>query len=223
MFTGIVQGLGEIVSRERAGAAANGGDARFRVRVLCDMPALTKGESIALNGACLTVEEFGRDNSWYTCYASAETLRLTTLNGLKAGSRVNLERALALGDRLGGHLVSGHVDGLAEVRSVAMAGESRIVTFSSDPALGAAIIAKGSVALDGISLTVNECGADFFTVNVIPETWDNTTAHGWKTGVRVNLETDMIGKYVARFLSPWQGAPAPQSRLTEDFLREHGF
>lgn len=229
MFTGIIQGQGGIVSVEGAG-----GETRLRIRPLFALTDIMVGESIAANGACLTVESHGgsRDTAWYTCYASAETLRLTTLGELRVGDRVNLERALAMGDRLGGHMVAGHTDCVARVTAVRPEGESRCYRLKFPREFGPQVIPKGSVALDGVSLTVNHCGPDFLEVNVIPETRRVTTIAGWKPGARVNMETDLIGKYVQRMLSAWRGgasacghaAPGPGSgALTVEFLKEHGF
>ena len=215
MFTGLVIGMGE-VTRIVPGPQ----EARFTVRPLFPAPAWVKGESIAVNGACLSVETF--DRVCFTAYASRETLRLTNLSGLSAGSRVNLERALALGDRLGGHLVSGHVDGQAELESVRQIGLSRVLRVRFPEEFSSQVISKGSVALDGVSLTVNQCGPGFLEVNVIPETQESTTVGSWTAGQKLNFETDMIAKYVERMLGPWR-APAPESRLTMDFLRENGF
>ena len=218
MFTGLVQGMGSIAALENRGQ-----ETRFRISLGFAMENLVFGESIAVNGACLTVEEFGKD--WFTAYASAETMSKTNLGNLRTGSKVNLERALALGDRLGGHLVSGHVDCLASVESVAPAGQSFIyrLTFSKDQ--GKFVVAKGSVALDGISLTVNECGPDFLTVNIIPATQSETTISGWKPGYAVNMETDVIGKYVQNMIAPWTGQSREEkkSSISMDFLRENGF
>jgi len=221
MFTGLVQGMGRIEAVE-----AKGGESRLKIRALFDLQNIVEGESIAVNGACLTVETFGA--GWYTAYASGETLRLTNLGALKTGSVVNLERALALGDRLGGHLVSGHVDCLATVADVKPAGESRVYTLTFPAEHGPFVIWKGSVTLDGISLTVNDCGADHLSVNIIPSTQRETTIASWKPGVKVNMETDLIGKYVRNMLRPWKGeGPAedaqPASKLSMDFLKEHGF
>lgn len=215
MFTGLVIGMGE-VTRIVPGLQ----ESRFTFRPLFPAPAWVKGESIAVNGACLSVERF--DHTSFTAYASQETLRLTNLSALSAGSRVNLERALALGDRLGGHMVSGHVDGLAELESVQKAGSSRILRVRFPEEFSPQVIAKGSVALDGVSLTVNHCGPGFLEVNVIPETQEATTVGTWTAGRQLNFETDMIAKYVERMLGPWRGS-APESRLTMDFLRDHGF
>jgi riboflavin synthase len=224
MFTGLVECTGTVTGLEPRGA-------QTRLRVApATMRDFVPGESIAVSGACLTVETFGQD--WFTAYASAETLRVTSLGALRTGAQVNLERALALGDRLGGHLVSGHVDCLAEVAAVRPAGESRIYRIAFPAAFGPQVIAKGSVALDGVSLTVNACGGDWLEVNVIPETQRVTTIAAWAPGRRVNMETDLIGKYVQRMLGPWAaragapgatGASAQEGAITEDFLRRHGF
>ncbi|MEW5773723.1 MAG: riboflavin synthase [Thermodesulfobacteriota bacterium] len=220
MFTGLVQGTGALRAvQARAGQS--------RLTLAPDFPVADcrRGESIAVNGACLSVEEFGAD--WFSVYASAETLAHTTLGSLRPGARVNLERALALGDRLGGHLVSGHVDCVARVESVAPAGESKIFRLSFPAGLGELVVPKGSVCLDGVSLTVNECGPDWLTVNIIPETQAATTISSWKSGALVNMETDLLGKYVQRMLAAWRnaggGREAKPSGLSEDFLRRHGF
>ncbi|MHC1700402.1 MAG: riboflavin synthase [Humidesulfovibrio sp.] len=222
MFTGLVQGKGRIETVE-----ARGAETRLKIRALFELADIVPGESIAVNGACLTVETFGAN--WFTVYASAETLKHTSLGGLKTGAAVNLERALALGDRLGGHLVSGHVDCLATVMDIKPAGESRVYTLSFPAEFGQLVVPKGSVALDGISLTVNECGPEFLSVNIIPATQRETTISGWTPGTRVNMETDLIGKYVRNMLGPWLaacgggGGGKPASKLSMDFLREHGF
>lgn len=198
MFTGIIQGQGEISSLRKTGA-----ECRLAIRPLFILPDVIDGESIAVNGACLSVESHSRDA--FTAYASAETLARTTLGALRNGDLVNLERALALGDRLGGHLVSGHVDCLATVRDVRPAGQSLRCRLEFPADFGPEVIAKGSVALDGISLTVNDCGPDFLEVNIIPDTQKRTTMRQWRPGARVNMETDLIGKYVRSLLGPWSG------------------
>ena len=215
MFTGLVQGMGRVEAVE-----ARGAETRLKIRALFELPSIVLGESIAVNGACLTVETFGPN--WFTVYASAETLAHTSLGGLKTGGVVNLERALALGDRLGGHLVAGHVDCLAQVESVRPAGQSRIYRLRFPAEHGPFVVPKGSVALDGISLTVNDCGDDFLEVNIIPTTQAETTIKDWRPGRAVNMETDLIGKYVQRMLAP-HAARAGSGRITEDFLRQHGF
>ncbi|MUM76521.1 riboflavin synthase [Pseudodesulfovibrio sp. F-1] len=221
MFTGLVMGMGRVEAAEGRGA-----ETRLRIRALFPLYDIEAGESIAVNGVCLTVETFG--DGWFTAYASRETLSVTSLGALKVGSRVNLERAMALGDRLGGHIVSGHVDCLAEVAGVRPAGESRIFRLAFPPAHGRYVIPKGSVALDGISLTVNDCGPDWLEVNIIPETQKATTIAEWTPGRRVNMETDIIGKYVERMVGPWtNGQPEAteggKSAMTMEYLREHGF
>ena len=217
MFTGLVMGLGRVATVE-----AKGGETRFRIQALFALENIVLGESIAVNGACLTVETAGQRE--FTAYASAETLSKSGLGRLKAGSQVNLERALALGDRLGGHLVSGHVDCLAVVESVVPAGQSLCYRLTFPGEFSVFVVPKGSVALDGISLTVNECGDGFLTVNIIPSTQGATTIPTWKPGISVNMETDMLGKYVLRMLGPWQEARTGKaSNITEAFLRENGF
>ena len=219
MFTGLVMGLGRVMAADR-----RGDETRFRIRALFDLDKLVLGESIAVNGACLTVETAG--DREFTAYASAETLSKSGLGKLKPGSEVNLERALALGDRLGGHLVAGHVDGVATVESVTPMGQSVRYKVIYPEEFSVYVVPKGSVALDGVSLTVNDCGAGFLTVNIIPSTQGATTIAAWKPGVTVNMETDMLGKYVRQMLVPWQDASDKDKKvgkITENFLREHGF
>ncbi|BBD08950.1 riboflavin synthase [Desulfovibrio ferrophilus] len=218
MFTGLVECTGNVLATENRGA-----ETRLRIAP-ASMRDFVMGESIAVNGVCLTVDSFGAD--WFSAYASAETMGCTSLGSLSSGSLVNLERALALGDRLGGHLVSGHVDSIAEVASVTPAGESKIYRVTYPAEYGPQVIEKGSVALDGISLTVNACGQDWLEVNIIPETQRVTTISKWAAGVRVNIETDLIGKYVQRMVAPWVNGASPstpKSNLTEEFLRKNGF
>ena len=221
MFTGLVECTGTVTGLEPRGAQT-----RLRVAPAA-MGGFTRGESIAVNGACLTVEAFGPD--WFSAYASAETLRVTSLGALRTGTPVNLERALALGDRLGGHLVSGHVDCLAEVAAASPASESMVYRLAFPAAFGAQVIPKGSVALDGVSLTVNACGDDWLEVNVIPETRRVTTRAPGPRGGHVTRQPDFSATYGPRSLGPWpaRGGPpgpdAPGGAITEDFLRRHGF
>ena len=244
MFTGLIEGSGRITRVDRRGSEFN-----LAVRLEFAAKDLAVGESIAVNGICLTADSVSPDA--FTAYASAETAAHSTLGGFKAGDLVNIERALRLGGRLGGHLVSGHVDAVAEVLGVNERGASREVWIAFPQELAPQIAAKGSVCLDGISLTVNACTADRFSVNIIPETWRATTASGWRPGGRVNLETDVLAKYVLRCLGLARegamgktlgSAEAPcgsrgdngrvgagrdaagnGSGLTLDFLREQGF
>lgn len=217
MFTGLVQTKGHVEKVE-----TRGNETRFTIAT--DIKDYVSGESIAVNGACLTVETFA--GSSFSCYASAETMKMTNLGKLRPGSSVNCERAMAVGDRLGGHIVSGHVDCLARVESVNKAGESTIYEISFPDEHGAYVVNKGSVALDGISLTINECGKNYLKVNIIPETSQQTTVSKWAPGYEINMETDVIGKYVYNMLSAWNpsknDAPANPG-LTMEFLRENGF
>lgn len=219
MFTGLVQGLGQIVAID-----SRAGESRMRIRPLFSMSEIQDGESIAVNGVCLTVENHARD--WFTAYASRETLELTNLSELKAGKNVNLERAVALGDRLGGHMVSGHIDCLAQVKNIRSAGESFCFQIEFDPEWALYIVPKGSVALDGISLTVNHCSNTDLEVNIIPSTRQTTTIFYWRPGYSINMETDIIGKYVARMLNPWQTKGQEKDKhfgISPEFLRKHGF
>lgn len=218
MFTGLVQAKGRVERVE-----SRGKETRFTIST-DNMKDYVKGESIAINGACLTVETFS--SSFFSCYASAETMSLTNLGKLKPGSLVNCERAMAVGDRLGGHIMSGHVDCKAKVESVKSAGESTCYEISFPEEHGCFVVAKGSVALDGISLTINECGRDYLKVNIIPETSKQTTISQWSPGYEINMETDVIGKYVHQMLTPWnspKGEEPAKSKMTMAFLRENGF
>ena len=190
MFTGIITDVGRVRAVERQG------DTRFTVETVFAMETVPIGASIANNGVCLTVVEKGP--GWFAVQASAETLSKTTLGGWAEGTRVNLERALKVGDELGGHIVSGHVDGVATVVDVRPDGESKRFTFEAPTNLAKYIAPKGSVALDGVSLTVNEVDGVRFGVNIIPHTQDATTFGALKAGDRVNLEIDMLARYVAR-------------------------
>ncbi|HKC59626.1 MAG TPA: riboflavin synthase [Myxococcales bacterium] len=195
MFTGLVEDVGEI-----AGVApAPSGGARLSVRTRLPEADLKRGASIAVDGACLTVIE--REGGTFTADVSVETLRRTTLSDRRAGDAVNLERPLALGERLGGHLVLGHVDGVGRIRSREQAGEAvqAVVELPSD--LLPLVVEKGSVALDGTSLTVNELvGTDAISLMLIPETLRATTWRHKRKGDRVNVEADILAKHVARLL-----------------------
>lgn len=214
MFTGLCLGMGRISSKR-----PKGDEVELTVTADFDWPGgLITGESIAVSGACLTVTSaVGRRG--FTAFASAETLGRTTLG---QAQRVNLERALALSDRLGGHLVSGHVDGLGRVKSLDKAGSSLVYSFEAEAGLMPFIVPKGSIAIEGVSLTVNEVSATGFTVNLIPHTAQITTLGGLGPGDRVNLETDLIGKYVHRLMN-FKSEQKPAESLTLDFLAEHGF
>jgi len=195
MFTGIVTDLGEIVALEKTG------DLRARIRCSYDMKRVEIGASIAHAGVCLTVIAIGAD--WYDVQISGETVSKTNLGGWMVGSRINLERALKVGDELGGHIVSGHVDGVAEIVAMHDEGESTRFTFRAPEALAKYIAPKGSVALDGASLTVNEVNGCDFGINIIPHTKSVTTFGAAKVGDKVNLEIDTLARYVAR-LTEWK-------------------
>ncbi len=224
MFTGLIQATGRI-----AASVPHGDERHFTIMPDFALDDVTDGESIAVNGTCLSVEKHGKD--YFTAYASGETIHRTTLGSLRQGTIVNLERAMRVGDRLGGHIVAGHVDCLAKVESVDEAGLSLACRFSFPREFAGEVITKGSVALDGISLTINACGDDWLTVNIIPDTQIRTSMRYWKPGVLVNMETDVLGKYVRRCLSlgsaplsfPAAKEQSTTSNITREFLLERGF
>jgi riboflavin synthase len=198
MFTGIVQALGSVAARE-----ARGDGARLTLAVPAGFLAgVAPGDSIAVNGCCLTAVELGADRFGADC--SKETLALTTLGALAPGAPVNLEKALALGAPLGGHLVAGHVDGVGEVVRFAADGAGAAAGWKlvvRVPAVLARYLArKGSVAVDGVSLTVNAADADSFTCAIVPHTLAHTAFGGYRPGTRVNLEVDLVARYVERLL-----------------------
>jgi len=192
MFTGIVTDVGRV----RAVRETNR-DRRFEIETAFDLSTLDIGASVSHAGCCLTVVEKGSD--WFAVEVSGETLSLTTLDGWKEGRRMNLERAARVGDELGGHIVSGHVDGIGEVISVESEGGSHRVQIRVPRPLHRFIAPKGSITVEGVSLTVNEVEDDVFGVNLIPHTWDVTTLGELKAGSRVNLEIDMLARYLARW------------------------
>lgn len=225
MFTGLIAGQGELIFIEKKGM-----DTRFGIRAHFPFNAPVLGESVAINGACLTVESFSENNlseKTLTFFVSGETLACTTLATLQKGAYVNMERALAFGDRLGGHLVSGHVDCIGTILHIQDRGQSRQVRVGFSKEIAPYIIPKGSIALDGVSLTVNDCGMDFLEVNIIPETWKVTSISRFKVGQQINMETDMIGKYILRSKQVEQEKiqfnVVEKSRIDTDFLRENGF
>jgi riboflavin synthase len=192
MFTGIVTDLGKVRSITQRG------DTRIEIETHFDMNSVEIGASIACSGACLTVVEKGE--GWFAADVSAETLSCTTLGDWKIGSPVNLERPLTANAELGGHMVSGHVDGVGTLRSVRPEGDSKRFTFAAPKELMRYIAAKGSVSVDGVSLTVNEVDDTSFGVNIIPHTQAQTTFGAMVQGTRVNLEIDLVARYVARLL-----------------------
>jgi riboflavin synthase len=192
MFTGIVTDVGRV----RAVRDTNR-DRRFEIETAFDLATIDLGASVAHAGCCLTVVEKGE--GWFAVEASGETLAMTTLGDWGEGRRVNLERAARVGDELGGHIVSGHVDGVGEVLSIEAEGGSHRVRIRVPRPLHRFIAPKGSITVEGVSLTVNEVEDDVFGVNLIPHTWDVTTLGGLKPGARVNLEIDMLARYLARW------------------------
>ncbi|MCZ6744832.1 MAG: riboflavin synthase [Alphaproteobacteria bacterium] len=192
MFTGIITDLGRVRAVER------GNETRFEIATSYDTASIAPGASIACSGPCLTVIDKGE--GWFAVEASAETLSRTTLGAWREGVAVNLERSLKLGDEVGGHIVFGHVDGTVTLARQTASGDSVVFDFDAPASLLAYLAPKGSVALDGVSLTVNAVEADAFSVNIIPHTLRNTTFGAAKTGDRLNLEIDMLARYVARSL-----------------------
>ena len=199
MFTGIIRGVGRIKRLE-----PTGGDVRIGIDCAgVDLGAVALGDSIAINGVCLTVTEYGRD--FFCADVSRETLSLTSLGSAQTGTRVNLEPALRAGDPLGGHIVSGHVDGLCELLDNRADARSRRLRFAAPDALAGLIAAKGSVALDGISLTVNAVSGPQFEVNIVPHTLAVTNLGERQVGDALNLEVDMLARYVQRLLTTAAG------------------
>jgi len=190
MFTGIITDIGTVRSVEQRG------DLRFEIACAYDMDGVDLGASIACSGCCLTVVEKGED--WFAVDVSAESLSKTVLGAWTVGTRINLERPLKVGDELGGHIVSGHVDGVGQVLSITPEGDSLRWRFRAPDALARFIAVKGSIAINGVSLTVNEVEGAEFGVNIIPHTAQHTTFGALEAGAQVNLEIDMLARYVAR-------------------------
>jgi riboflavin synthase len=214
MFTGLVEATGRVVSRD------NGGQ-ELHLRIAAPFAAvLERGESVSVDGVCLTVAAKGPD--WFEATVSPETLSCTTLGLRESGDRVNLERAIRLGDRLGGHLVQGHVDGVGRVESVSPEGSGARVRIGFPAALASFIVPKGSVAVDGVSLTVASRTELSFEVALIPETLERTDLHQRRPGSPVNLEVDMIGRYVVEYLARHEGVSSGPA-VTREHLVRHGF
>lgn len=212
MFTGIVQAIGTVERLEM-----HAGDARLRLSAgAMPLAGTVVGDSIAVNGVCLTVTEI--DATGFMADVSGATLACTTLRHLRHGDRVNLERALALGDRLGGHLVSGHVDGIATVCDRRPAARSVQFQLQAPLPLAKYIAAKGSICLDGVSLTVNAVDGVAFDVNVVPHTLSVTTLDRWAAATEVNLEVDLLARYLERLVSRQPGEP-----VTQELLARTGF
>jgi riboflavin synthase len=196
MFTGIVTDIGEVIAMQPEGEGLH----RLKIACRYDRASIADGASIACSGICLTVVGTGEDKgrTWFAADAAAETLKVTSAKSWRVGSRINLERALKHGDELGGHMVSGHVDGLADVLSREEGIDSARFTLRAPQALSRFIAVKGSVTLDGVSLTVNMVEGDAFSVLIIPHTLKVTTLGALRAGDAVNLEVDMLARYAAR-------------------------
>jgi riboflavin synthase len=193
MFTGLIEDVGTI-----GGLRLQHKSAVLTVKTQLPLRSMARGASVAVNGACLTVVKKGPKS--FTVDVSPETLQRTSLETLTVGSMVNLERPMRLADRLGGHLVTGHVDGVGAVAAIEKQGEFTMITFDVPAPLGALLVPKGSVAVDGISLTVNVCRKQRFSVAIIPFTLRHTNLRARRVGDKVNVETDLIGKYVQSFM-----------------------
>lgn len=220
MFTGIIQAIGTVQAME-----PRGDDKRIAIEAgKLDLSRVALGDSIAVSGVCLTVVE--RRAQVFHADVSLETLSRTTLGDLSPGARTNLEPALTLSDRLGGHLVSGHVDGVGTVRTMSDAGRSRRFDIEVPPGLAHYIAPKGSVCVDGVSLTVNAIADNVFSLNIVPHTLVETTLDGYRVGTRVNIEVDLIARYLERLLLgqvAGQGKIEESNTLTRAFLADHGF
>jgi len=212
VFTGLIEDMGEVSSLERRSRSAI-----LSVTTLLPSDEIKNGDSISVNGVCLTVT--GKKGNIVSFDLSPESLSCTTTGELKSGKTVNLERAMKLGDRLGGHLVSGHVDCVATVKKAVLISENLTLEFEMPPDKTRYIIDKGSVAVDGVSLTVNNVTASGFSVNIIPTTLKTTTMQNLKSGNKVNIETDIIGKYLEKLSTPWK----KEGGLTLEMLSRNGF
>ena len=214
MFTGIVEEVGKIARIEKNGVTG-------KLSIIADtvLEGTKIGDSIAVNGVCLTVTSL--NGSSFTADVMGETFRRSSLGNLQVGSTVNLERAMPADGRFGGHIVSGHIDGMGEIISIEPEGTAVWYTLSAPIEILQGIVEKGSIAIEGISLTVARITTKDFAVSIIPHTGGNTILSQKKVGDKVNLENDIIGKYVQKFLEPQQ--EQKESNITEDFLRKYGF
>jgi riboflavin synthase len=216
VFTGLVEGIGKLKEIRRTG--------EDRVLTFCplfDMKDAKIGDSVSVSGVCLTVT--GISEQGFTVDVSAETLSRSILRDLRQGEEVNLERALRLTDRLGGHLVLGHVDGVGRILSREQKQRSWMLRIGLDPGLSRYVIEKGSIAVDGVSLTVNHCDEKSFEVNIIPQTGKETTILKKRVGDFVNVETDLIGKYVEKFFTKQNSQEDTRPSIDEEMLRKFGF
>ena len=213
MFTGLIEDVGELVARRSLGRSG-----KLEVRTGLPLDEVCPGDSVAVNGACLTVESVDTGSRTLAFHTLAETLDRTSLGARPVGSEVNLERALRLGDRLGGHLVQGHVDATGAVLAIDRRADDLVVRIGLPESIRHLVIPKGSIAVDGISLTIADLGREWFEVRIIPHTWSATDLRSARPGDAVNLEADMLGKYVLR-----QREFASGGSVTEESLRQAGF
>ena len=216
MFTGIIEEVGT-VRRVLSGGTAG----EISIRAAAVLEGTHIGDSIAVNGVCLTVT--GMTGDGFTADVMPETLRRTNLGRLNSDSRVNLERAMAAGGRFGGHIVSGHIDGVGTIRSMRREENAVWVTIAAPTPILRLIVEKGSIAIDGVSLTVAEVTSESFSVSIIPHTGAQTILLSKRPGEQVNLENDVGGKYVQRLLEPYQTETPKSGGITEEFLMQYGF
>ena len=217
MFTGIIESLGKVASVQNVG-----GDVRLRIETDLDMSDVHLGDSIATNGICLTVIDWG--DSWYAADVSRESLNRTTLGSWKAGHPVNVEKAMLPTTRFGGHIVSGHVDAVGEITVVREDARSLYFEVAAPAEIAKYLAEKGSITVDGVSLTINHLRGNILSLNLIPHTAERTNIGTWKAGVKVNLEVDVLARYIERLLLGDKAAQAPQqSRISIEFLAENGF
>ena len=217
MFTGIKESLGKVESLHSVG-----GDIRLRIQTDLDMSDVHLGDSIATNGICLTVIEWG--TNWYAADVSRESLSRSTLSQWNVGQPVNVEKAMLPTTRFGGHIVSGHVDAVGEITVVRQDARSLYFEVTAPVAIAKYLAEKGSVTVDGISLTINNLRGNILSLNLIPHTAVRTNIGTWKTGTKVNLEVDVLARYIERLLLGDKAAEQKtESKLSMDFLAEHGF
>lgn len=215
MFTGIVEEVGNVERIEKGQYSAV-----FTIRAKTVLEDTRIGDSIAVNGICLTVTSFSKQH--FTADVMHETLNRSALAALKLGDPVNLERAMPANGRFGGHIVAGHVDGTGKILKIRRDDTAVWYTVQAEPSILRYVVEKGSITIDGISLTVAEVGLDYFSISAIPHTVSVTVLSQRKTGELVNLETDIIGKYVEKLLAPAE-AGQPQSAITKEFLARYGY
>lgn len=215
MFTGLIEEIGRVESVSRTAKSV-----RITIRAHKVLEGTKLGDSICTNGVCLTVTSFDRDG--FTVDVMAETMRRSNLKALSPGDEVNLERALLVGDRLGGHIVSGHIDGMGTIEDYMQEDNAIWITTAASPEILRYIVQKGSIAMDGVSLTVAYVDEAVFKVSIIPHTRDMTTLLRKKAGDEINLECDMVGKYIEKLLGVKEQAPV-KSGIDFNFLSENGF